>query len=140
MELSKFKTEVSTTLKLIADTREEFAIRETRLLAQEDGLAVREKAVKEIENIVELEQTAKEELRVLGIKQSEFMVAKNNFSEQVQVTRKELEIAATKNTHDRVANENESKSLRELRVALEKEKEDFKTKLSKGLIDLANKN
>jgi len=109
------------------------------MVARNADLDQREEAIKKIEDIVVLNAETKAIQADIDLKTANFNKQKNDFEVYVTSAKRDIVEARNKNGQERHLNEMEVKALAKVRVEFEKEKEDYKLKLAKTLVDGADK-
>jgi len=135
----ELRGKVEKVVKTILAKQEQLDLLKIQLDAREDGLLVREAEVKKIEDIIALKEEAQKLIAEAKADTEALEEKQRNFNANAEKTQKDLQAQAEKNTLDRQANEREAKVLNERDAALKKEKEEYKIKLAKGIVDRAEK-
>lgn len=119
--------------------RERQAIEWADIKASRQEIAKREKAVSEIESIVELEKSAKALMKKASEEMSVVEKDRDVFNDYVNKKKKELAIAEEKNAQEAKRLQKEWDVLKKAEDKLNKDKEDYREKIATGLVKLAGK-
>jgi hypothetical protein len=123
----------------IITANEKLVLREQALRDAQEALKKREDAVAKIESIVDLENSTKDRLAEIKVKNAELVNAQNKFDEYVRTTTKELDAVTKKNEEVIMHNKISSDALIKERARLEEEKRTYKLRMAQGIVDQADK-
>lgn len=137
-ELVKIKAEVAQALKIIDAKIESLNSGKEELKQEKDSLAVREEAVQSVEDIIALENSAKQMLKEAKEKMSLLSKEKDDFDNYKNQTAKELSNLRNELNEKAKYIQKEYEALKKAQKQLEDDKASYKDKVAKSIVDLAN--
>jgi vacuolar-type H+-ATPase subunit I/STV1 len=131
--LGDFRAEVSKVISEIAGREEKLGLGKIEQDTRNKDLDVREAEIKKVENIISLSESNKKGLKEIEEKLQFSAKTQQDFNNYRNEQTKIINEGLNKNKKDAEHNQNESKALSKLREDLEKDKDNFKLNIAKGL-------